>query len=135
MTGRKATNVKQIRPDRVFITLNSEKKELRFTMNALAELEKIYGTMEAVQEELTKGSVNGIRRVLWAALIHDEVKEFDSFGEPISYNISPFSVGNMIELNDLKEVTSALKLALETSMPDQEEPAEDQRKFNEEVKK
>lgn len=105
--------------DPVTMELDGEDKVLQFDMNAFAELEKRYGSIEKALESLSSGKIGDIRIILWAALLHNHVEEFDDLtGEPIKYSITPYKVGSWITPNKLPEVSEKVSLAMGLDMPD-----------------
>src|SRR5690606_22156959 len=71
----------------------------------------------------TEGRITDIRKILWAALIHDEVAEFDEVtGEPIRYNITPYQVGSWLRNPKMiQEASQKLAAAIGGGMPDPED--------------
>jgi hypothetical protein len=76
--------------------LGGRVRTMKFDMNAFAELERMYGTIQDALTKLTEGRIKDVRKILWAALVHDEVN-LDADGEPESYNITPYQVGGWVE--------------------------------------
>lgn len=103
----------------VTIELDKE-RELKFDMNAFALLEDKYGSVDSAMDKMMEGSMKDIKNVLWAGLVHDEVKEFDEdTGEPIKYNITPYQVGSWVSNTGmLAEVTKKLTEAMAQGMPE-----------------
>lgn len=113
----KVNEVKQhIEP--VTIELGGKVRRLQFDMNAFAEMEKLYGSIDEAMDSMQKGKLSDIRNILWAGLIHEEVKGFDeTSGEPIGYNITPYSVGAMITSPAmLPEISAKLAKAFGASL-------------------
>lgn len=101
--------------------LGGRLRTIQFDLNAFAELENRYGTIQAALDQLQKGRMHDVRTILWAGLIHDEVVLDEITGEPISYNITPYQVGGWIKNPSmLNEVTRILGLAMGGDMPDPE---------------
>lgn len=115
------TDVKQ-HAERVTMELGGKERELRFDMNAFAELEKRFGSIEAAMTNLASGRVGDIRYILWATLIHEEVAKFDELtGEPIKYNITPYQVGSWItNPSMLGTISEKIGQAMGSDMPDPE---------------
>lgn len=87
--------LEEIRNDSYYIgTFDNQKRYVRFDLNAFAEMEKIYGSMEAANEALSKGTMQDIRKILWLGLIHDQAVLDEITGEPIKYNLTVYQVGN-----------------------------------------
>lgn len=109
------------------IELGGRVRELRFDMNAFAELENRFGTIDAAMDALSSGQMGQVKIVLWAGLIHDEVEAFDEVtGEPIAYNITPYQVGGWVENPSmLTEVAQLVGKAMSFSMPNPEDLPDD----------
>ena len=106
------------------IELGGEKRKLHFDLNAFAELEKRFGSINAAMERLQEGQVGDLRVILWAGLIHDQVLEFDEdTGEPTKYGITPYEVGKWVSLDNMKEVSDILGEVLGGSLPEEEKQA------------
>ena len=66
-------NLKEARPRVKTITLNDGvEREIKFTLNAMAELEDKYGSVEAAFKKLDEGSIKAARFILWAGFLHLE---------------------------------------------------------------
>jgi len=65
------SDLKVIKDVKIPIEVNGEVKHINYDLNAFAELEDIYGTMEDMQAALDTGSIKAIRKFLWAGLIHE----------------------------------------------------------------
>ena len=117
----KVNDVKQ-HANPVTMELGGKKRTLQFDMNAFAELEKRFGSIDDAMEQLASGKMGDIKIILWAALIHEEVEEFDEFtGEPTKYGITPYQVGSFIKNPMmLQEVSAKLGEAMSFGMPDPE---------------
>lgn len=93
--------IRKVNP--VTIELGGKERVIQFDMNAFAELETRYGTMDAAVKSLSSGKVKDVRVSLWAGLIHEEAI-LDDNGEPVGYNITPYQVGSWLtspgEMND-----------------------------------
>lgn len=122
----KAKDVKA-NADVTTIEIGGRTRTLVFDMNAFAELETRFGTISEAMEALASGQIKNIRTVLWAALIHDEVKEFDkATGEPVEYGITPFEVGSWVtSIAQLTEVAQLLGKAIGKNMPATEDLPQD----------
>lgn len=102
-------------------TFNGKKRYIKFDLNAFAEMERIYGDMDAANEALSKGSMNDIRKILWLGLLWDEAVLDEVTGEPIKYNITPYEVGSWLNTTNMKKVIGDLTDAINGSLPAQED--------------
>ena len=114
----KLTSVRNIQP--ATIEIGGRLRTIKFDLNAFAELENKYGTVQKAMDAMQTGSMKDIRKVLWAGLIHDEVKEYDEDGIPISYNITVGEVAGWISSPMMLNVASEkLGQAMSEGMPEQ----------------
>jgi hypothetical protein len=100
-------NIKDVKSKTVpLILMDGKERHLRFTLNALAELEDKYGSVEAAFNKVEKeNSVSALRYVLWAGLMWED----DELTEK--------QVGNLIDLNYMQEMITTLGVALDGDMP------------------
>lgn len=94
---------------------------IRFDLNAFAEMETLFGSMEAAQERLKGGSMKDIRTVLWLGLIWDEAVLDEVTGEPIKYKLTQYQVGSWLTTLNLEDVMKKLQDAISGSLPDNPE--------------
>lgn len=104
------SNVKDIKPQVTTIMLrDGVEREIRFTLNAMVELEDKYGSVEKAFEALENNSIKAARFILWAALLHTEE------------GLTEQQVGNLIDLNTLGAIMDKMSSAMESSMPQEGE--------------
>lgn len=82
-----------------------------FDLNSFAELEEHYGSVQAVLDEMAKGSIKALRLLLWAGLVHEQE------------DLTPKDVGRLIQFGDIPKLTDLLNSALEKAQPSPEEEA------------
>ncbi len=99
--------------------LGGKERAIKFDLNAFAELEKRYGTIEKAMEEIQKGGILSFKTLLWAGLIHDEAVIDEDTGEPIKYKVTPYMVGSWVAPGDLKGISADLMEVLSRSMPEE----------------
>jgi hypothetical protein len=102
------SNLKDVRIKNIPILVDGKEHQLRFTLNAFAELEDAYGSVDAAMKTLQSGSMKAVRKLLWAGLLHEDE------------NLTEKQVGNMLDTSNLQEFTQALTNALGVAMPDAE---------------
>lgn len=95
-----------------------EERYVRYDLNAFAEMERIYGSMDAANEALTKGSMTDVRRILWLGLIHDQAVLDEVTGEPVSYKLKMYEVGKWLTPTNMRTVMDKLNIAISGSVPD-----------------
>lgn len=89
------------------ITLNDGvERELKFTLNAMAELEDRYGSVEAAFKKLEENSMKAVRCVLWAGLLHNDE------------NLTEQQVGNLIDITTMESLMNSVGDAFGNDMPD-----------------
>ncbi len=98
-------NARQVKPHGVKITLlDGVERELLFTLNALAELEEKFGSVDAAFAEADKGSIKTIRFVLWAGLITKDPE------------LTEQQVGALIDMRMLANLMQGMTAALGAHM-------------------
>lgn len=96
------SNLREVKPKVKTITLtDGVEREIRYTLNAMAEMEDKFGSVQAAFEALDKGSMKAIRFILWAGLMHNEE-------DPLTEQ----QVGNLIDINYLTKLNEAMADAL-----------------------
>lgn len=101
------SNLHDVRPAKKTITLTDGiEREIRFTLNAMAELEDKYGSVDAAFKAMDEGSFKAIRCVLWAGLIE------------CSPELTERQVGSLIDMQYLEDLMATMGAALgEDSVP------------------
>lgn len=106
------SNVKSVKSNKSTITLNDGvERRIKFDLNAMAELEDRYGSVDAAFEALDKQSIKALRFILWAGLVHEDE------------SLTEQKVGSLIDMKYLQETMGVLGEALGTDMPNEETPA------------
>lgn len=100
------SNVADVKRKAIKIKLgDGVERELRFTLNALAELEDRYGTPQAAFDKLEKEqSMKALRFILWAGMIHD------------SPDLTEMQVGNLIDTANMQEMIDSISTAFDSDM-------------------
>lgn len=100
-------NVKDVKSKSVpLVLMDGKERHLRFTLNALAELEDKYGSVEAAFNKVEQeSSVTALRFVLWAGLMWEDEE------------LTEKQVGDLIDLNYMQEMIETLGVALDGDMP------------------
>ena len=117
------SNLDQVRtaPGSYFIgNFGGKDRYIRYDLNAFAEMEDMFGSMEQAQERLQGGSMKDVRTVLWLGLIWDEVVLDEVTGDPIKYTLSPYQVGSWLTTLNLQDVMDKLQSAISGSLPESE---------------
>jgi hypothetical protein len=88
----KRERLRMANKQRGFVKVNLDKeRNLRYTMNALAEIEDQLGVPLSEMAEL-KMTIKNVRVILWAGLIHEDEE------------LTQREVGNMVDLENMQEV-------------------------------
>lgn len=100
-------NVSDVKPKKRFVDLgDGVEREVTFSLNAMAELEDKYGSIDAAFNKVKSGSIAAVRFLLWT-IMHDNDEA-----------LTERQVGSMIRLDNLSEVMETLMTALEDQMPE-----------------
>ena len=97
--------LRKIKPEKVTIDLD-KKRTIIYDLNAFAELEEQFGTIEEAMKVLESGKLKGIISILWAGLVHEDE------------TLTPKKVGSLIGLNDMQAVADALTKAIASALPE-----------------
>ena len=102
-------NVKDVKSKAVKITLtDGVERTIKFTLNALAELEDRYGSVDEAFKQLDNNSIKAVRCILWAGLIHEDPE------------LTEQQVGNLIDIQYMQELMTSLGDAFDADMPKNE---------------
>lgn len=100
-------NVSDVKPKKRFVDLgDGVEREVVFSLNAMAELEEKYGSIDAAFNKVKSGSIAAVRFLLWT-IMHDNDE-----------TLTERQVGSMIRLDNINEVMETLMTALEDQMPE-----------------
>ena len=106
-------HAKDVKSKPIKITLSDGvEREIKFTLNAMVELEDRYGSVEAAVKELDKNSIKALRCVLWAGLIHNDE------------NLTEQQVGNLIDMQYMQSLMDSVEEAFNADMPTPEKNAD-----------
>lgn len=106
------SNIKDVRSKGTSITLNDGvERELKFTLNALAELEDHYGSVDIAFGMLEKGSIKAVRFAIWAGLLHTEE------------GLTEQQVGNLIDVTCMENIMGSINAAASNDMPSKDTAA------------
>ena len=84
-------------------------REIRYTLNAMAEMEDRYGSVEAAFKALEANSMKAVRFFLWVGLMHNEE------------GLTEQQVGALIDIQCMEEISAAMESAFNNDMPKQGE--------------
>ena len=100
--------LKRVRPKRVKLVLDKQ-RTLVYDLNAFAELEEAFGSIEEAMKALETGKIKSLIAILWAGLVHEDEE------------LTIKQVGSLIGLTDLQEVANALTEAITSALPESTE--------------
>lgn len=105
------SNVADVKSKTIKIALSDGvQRTVRFTLNALAELEDRYGSVQNAFDKLEKeNSMKALRCILWAGFLHE------------SPDLTEQEVGNLIDVAYMQELVGSLNVALEQDLTPREE--------------
>ena len=99
-------NVKDVKAEAVKITLtDGVERTIKFTLNAMAELEDRYGSVDEAFKQLDNNSIKAVRCILWAGLIHEDP------------DLTEQQVGNLIDIQYMQDLMTSLGSAFDADMP------------------
>lgn len=101
------SNVADVKPKKRTVDLgDGVEREVVLSLNAMAELEDKYGSVDNAFEKVKKGSVATIRFLLWCVLVPD--------GDA---DLTEREIGKLIKLDNIQEIMTSVMDALEEQMP------------------
>lgn len=101
------SNVADVKPKKRTVDLgDGVEREVVLSLNAMAELEDKYGSIDSAFEKIKKGSIATIRFLLWCVLVPD--------GDT---DLTEREIGRLIKLDNIQEIMTSVMDALEDQMP------------------
>lgn len=100
------SNLKNIKPKAIKLTLNGREFDFILNLNSFAELEDQFGGINDLMEKMEKGSAKAIRAMIWAGLLNNE--------NPPSIS----DVGNFLNMSDLQNISMVIAEAMGAALPD-----------------
>ena len=107
--GKKRVTGKDLQFQTTTIELKGRKYEMNFDLNAMAELEDIFGTLQIAIAELKKKKLKAVRSFLYAVL-----KSTDE-------SLSEFEVGKLIDMNNFTSIEKAITKLINNAFEEDEE--------------
>lgn len=98
------SKLEDVKQKAVPVMLDKE-RSLLFDLNAMADLEDKYGSMQKAMKSMTEGSIKAIRALIWAGLKHEDEA------------LTERQVGAMLTMVDMEDVSMKLAEAMEKCMP------------------
>ena len=97
-------NVNKVKKPAVTIDLDKE-RHLKYTLNAFAEMEDRYGSVDAALEVVKNNNMRAIIFIIWCGLTHEDE------------DLTEKQVGNMIEIDQLQDIVGKLNEAIGGDLP------------------
>jgi len=102
------SNLHDIRAKKTPVKFGDKTYHLHYDLNAFAELEEIYGSVETAMNTLADGSVRAIINVLWAGLLHE------------NETLTQKDIGKMFDLSQVKQIGEMINSAINEAIPQNE---------------
>lgn len=102
------SNLADIRQKKTPIKLGKQTLHLHYNLNAFAELEEAYGSVDGAMQALSDGSVKAILNVLRAGLLHENEE------------LTLKEVGKLFDLSQIKQVGELINTAITEAVPKNE---------------
>ena len=106
--GQKRITGKDLQIQTTTIELKGRKYEMNFDLNAMAELEDIFGTLQIAIAELKKKKLKAVRSFLYAVL-----KSTDE-------SLTEFEVGKLIDMNNFTTIEKAITKLINNAFEEDE---------------
>ena len=105
------SDIKAVRPVKHTIDLgDGVEREICFTLNAMADLEDKFGSVEAAFEKMEQNNISAIRYLFWCLLNTNTTEE-----------ITEREVGNLIDMRNLNDLMDSVMDYMEEAMPAMQE--------------
>lgn len=108
-------NVRDVKTKSTAVTLlDGKERHMRFTLNAMANLEDKYGSIDDAFNQISgkgddgKVSMSALRYLLWQALKWEDA------------TLTEEALGELIDIKSLKSISQTLGDALKSDMPEDE---------------
>lgn len=107
--GQKRVTGKDLQTQSTTIELKGKKYDMNFDLNAMAELEDIFGSLQIAIAELKKKKLKAVRSFLYAVL-----KSTDE-------SLTEFEVGRLIDMNNFTTIERAITKLINNAFEEGEE--------------
>lgn len=111
--GPKRVTGKDLQVQTTTIELKGKKYEMNFDLNAMAELEDIFGSLQTAIAELKKKKLKAVRSFLYSVL-----KSTDE-------TLTEFEVGKLIDMNNFTSIEKAITKLINNAFEEDENDEKD----------
>lgn len=111
------SNLGQIKNKTFEIEIGGQKRELKFDLNAFADLEEHYDSIEDLFKRLEKGQMSALRAFLWAGLQHESRP---APGKVPKQKLSLEDVGALVDFESMTKMFNQMQNAIKDSLPEAE---------------
>ena len=98
-------DLRSIRPRKIEIEFEDKPRHLLFDMNALAELEEMYGSYGEATAALSAGSFRATRALLYCGLLHEDPE------------MTLQKAGSLVAMSQMDVLSDALVAAMQDAVP------------------
>lgn len=98
-------DLRSIRPRRIGIEFEDKTRHILFDMNAMAELEEMYGSYGEALEALNSGSFRAMRALLYCGLLHEDPE------------MTLQKAGTLVAMSQMDVLSDALVAAMQDAVP------------------
>lgn len=98
-------NVKEVRQPSPTLELGGKVRTFAYDLNAFAEMEEKYGSIEKGLAAMDKGSMIAMRFMIYLGLKHEDP------------NLTEEEVGNLVTMETLPEISEAMAAAIKVNLP------------------
>lgn len=101
-------DLRSIRPRKIGVEFEDGVRHILFDMNALAELEEMYGSYAEAAEALSAGSFRATRALLYCGLLHEDPE------------MTLQKAGGLVAMSQMDVLSDALAAAIQDAVPTEE---------------
>ena len=96
--------LQDVRQKKTVFKVGEDTFSIAFDLNAFAELEEIYGTLDKAVESMAQGKISALLNALWAGLLRD-------------HNLTKKQAGELFDLATLQDLMPIIEEAINKASP------------------
>lgn len=101
-------NIRDIKPRIIKVTLaDGVEREMRYSLNAFAELEEMFGSVDDALKEMEKGKIKATRAILWAGLLDNDP------------SLTLDKAGSLVDMSNLAYLMEVITMAMTEDLPEE----------------